>query len=188
MNSTHHFYPILIPNTSYVKKYLLHMGSQGSQKSFKKFVWYQKIMSGRVWKKIFLVKEKNLNYFCTGCPKSAVRGCKLNFWRKKTIVLSATKSRQQKLVFALSKGSRRFYVRRRGFIKTYMEKKILIPCDFEQLLTPGSFHTKCKVKMSHLFDFLQILWTASYGYKMMTCKFWKRLDHILGHFAGVTFS
>ena len=24
------------------------------------------------------VIEKNLNNFCTGCPKSAVRGCKLN--------------------------------------------------------------------------------------------------------------
>ena len=35
----------------------------------------------------------------------------------------------------------------------------------------GSFHTKCKVKMPYLFDFLQILWTASYGYEMMTCKF-----------------
>ena len=34
---------------------------------------------GRACKNNILVKEKILNYFCTGCPKSAVRGCILNF-------------------------------------------------------------------------------------------------------------
>ena len=39
----------------------------------------------REYLKIFFIfiKAKNKNYFCTGCPKSAVRGCKLNFFNKK---------------------------------------------------------------------------------------------------------
>ena len=31
--------------------------------------------------KIFLVKEKYLNYFCTGCPLSTVRVGKTKFWK-----------------------------------------------------------------------------------------------------------
>ena len=50
----HPFYPILIPNTSYVE--------------------YPKIISGIDCKMIFLIKGKNLHYFCTGCPKSAAKG------------------------------------------------------------------------------------------------------------------
>ena len=35
-----------------------------------------KIISTMVCKKIFLIKAKHKKYLCTGCPKSAVRGCK----------------------------------------------------------------------------------------------------------------
>ena len=41
-------------------------------------------------------------------------------------------------------------------------------------------YTKCKMKIPHLIDFLQILWTASYGYKMMTCKDWITFRALLG--------
>ena len=50
-------------------------------------------------------------------------------------------------------------------------------------LWPGSFHTKCKVKMPHIFDFLQILWTDS-NFE----NGWIPLGAPLGHFAGVTCS
>ena len=72
MNSTQHFYPILT-----LKKYLLHRGPRGSQKSKKLFQWYPKNISGGV----LLIKEKN-HFFSTGCPISAARGCKLNFLRQ----------------------------------------------------------------------------------------------------------
>ena len=36
-----------------------------------------------VCKKSILIKAKNNKYFCTGCPKSALRGCKQNFLKKK---------------------------------------------------------------------------------------------------------
>ena len=32
-----------------------------------------------VCKEIFFIKAINLNYFCTGCPKSALRGGKTKF-------------------------------------------------------------------------------------------------------------
>ena len=35
----------------------------------------------------------------------------------------------------------------------------------------------CKVKMTYFSDFFQILSKASYGYKIVSCKFWERLDH-----------
>ena len=35
----------------------------------------------------------------------------------------------------------------------------------------GSFHTNCKVKMTYFSDFFQILSKASYGYKIVSCKF-----------------
>ena len=39
--------------------------------------WYPAL---HMWKKVvFNKRKKNQNNFCTGCPKSAVRGCKLNF-------------------------------------------------------------------------------------------------------------
>ena len=34
-------------------------------------------------KRLFWLNQKTKKYFCTGCLKSAVRGCKLNFSRKK---------------------------------------------------------------------------------------------------------
>ena len=46
-----------------------------------------------VCKKIFLNKGRNKNkYFCTGFPKSDVRGCKQNCSKKNCIGVSATKS------------------------------------------------------------------------------------------------
>ena len=36
-------------------------------------------MSTRDCKKIFMIKAKKLKYFCTGCPKSALRGVKTKF-------------------------------------------------------------------------------------------------------------
>ena len=91
-------YPILIPNSSYVKIFILFVVPKTFlnifQNSFRNelhasflpyydtqhliyknsyFVrrgvpWYLKIISTRVYKKIFLIKAKIL--FCTGCPKS----------------------------------------------------------------------------------------------------------------------
>ena len=43
------------------------------------FLWYLKIISPRVCKKIFWLKQKNLKYFCIGCLKSALRGGKTKF-------------------------------------------------------------------------------------------------------------
>ena len=53
MNSTHPCYPILIPNTSYVKNFILFVG--GSQGVI------SKIISTRVWTSIFLLSKKRLN-------------------------------------------------------------------------------------------------------------------------------
>ena len=57
----------------------------------------------------------------------------------------------------------------------------LLQCRF-YLITSGTFHTKCTLKILHLSDFLQILWRASFGYIMVTCKFWKRSGSLLGPF------
>ena len=38
------------------------------------------------------------------------------------------------------------------------------------IIVYGSFHTKCRAKIPHLSDFPQILWTASFSYKMVACK------------------
>ena len=65
MKSTHPFYPILIPNTSFVKK-------------FHFVVFKSKNISTRVCKKIILIRAKKL--FGTGCPKNAERGGKTNFF------------------------------------------------------------------------------------------------------------
>ena len=56
MNSTHHFYLILIPNTSY-----------GSQYSYLYIYIYLKIILTRVCKKIYLIKAKK--YVVLGVPK-----------------------------------------------------------------------------------------------------------------------
>ena len=68
MNSTHPFYPILISNTSYVKK-ILHRGPKNNLK--KRFNDIQKPFQVGFVDRFYLSKEKNLNYFCTGCSKSA---------------------------------------------------------------------------------------------------------------------
>ena len=45
-------------------------------------------------------KKKNCQYFCTGCHKSAVRGCKQIFREKKHFIgLSATKSWEKSGIF-----------------------------------------------------------------------------------------
>ena len=63
MNSNDPFYPILIPNTPYLKfsifLFLVVDWSQGVPKIYKYFVWYLKIVSNRFCKKIFLIKSKN---------------------------------------------------------------------------------------------------------------------------------
>ena len=57
MNSMQPFYPILIPNTPYVKKENTQV-RRGSQKSFKNLI-ISKNISTRVCKKTFLFKAKN---------------------------------------------------------------------------------------------------------------------------------
>ena len=44
---------------------------------------YWKVSSARVCIKIFLIKGRNQNHFCTRCPKSALRECKIKnlSWR-----------------------------------------------------------------------------------------------------------
>ena len=74
MNSIHPSYPIMSPNTSYVKQ-LFNRGPRGSQKSKKIDLMISKSL------KDFLITKKKL---CIECPKSAVRGCKLIFWGKKS--------------------------------------------------------------------------------------------------------
>ena len=79
MNSKHPFYSILIPMTSHAKIFILVVGGpKGVPEPKKKFLWYLKIISTRVCKKIFLIKAKKL--FCTWCPKSAVHPRTQNFW------------------------------------------------------------------------------------------------------------
>ena len=68
INFTHPFYPILIPSTSYVKKRSYSTGVPIGPKNLKKIIWT------RICKKIFLIEEKKYLYFCTGCPKSDLRG------------------------------------------------------------------------------------------------------------------
>ena len=60
MSSTHHFPPILIPNTSIVFFCLFVGGPMGSQNSKKRFVISKK----------FYYSQKIL---CTGCPKIVVK-------------------------------------------------------------------------------------------------------------------
>ena len=71
------------------KKELLHMVPGGPR--YVKDIMMAKIISGMGCYK-FDKRQKKFNYFCILCPKSAVRGVKLNFWKTKLIGASATKS------------------------------------------------------------------------------------------------
>ena len=66
MNSTHPFYPILIPNTSYVNFFIFFVFVVPvGPKTLKKILIISKIISTRVFKKMFLIKKKKL----LGVPK-----------------------------------------------------------------------------------------------------------------------
>ena len=58
--------------------HFVRRGAPGGPRTLKKNLWYLKIISTRVCKKIFLIKAKKL--FCTWCPKSAVHPRTQNFW------------------------------------------------------------------------------------------------------------
>ena len=51
-------------------------GAPGGSRTLKKNLWYLKMISTRVCKKIFLIKAKKK--FCTGCPK--IYDQNLHFW------------------------------------------------------------------------------------------------------------
>ena len=61
----------------YIFRMPLYPSISISQNHKKYFLWYLKIISTRVCKKIFLIKAKKL--FCTWCPRSAVPPRTLNF-------------------------------------------------------------------------------------------------------------
>ena len=68
MNSTHPFYPILIPNTSFVKKFILFLGGpqgQGSQNSKKIYDIWILFQVGFV-KRFLWLKQKKI---VLGVPK-----------------------------------------------------------------------------------------------------------------------
>ena len=56
--------------------FILFVGGSNSKKKY----GYLKIISTRVCKKLLLIKAKKV--FCTGCPKSAVRGGKTIFFHR----------------------------------------------------------------------------------------------------------
>ena len=68
------------------KKKIYFIGVKRVRKNLSKVFYEIEDYSGRVCSKIFLI-----TLFSTWCPKSAVRGCKLNLLRKKFNVLYATK-------------------------------------------------------------------------------------------------
>ena len=65
---------------------------RGSQKSKNIFLWYVKIISTWVCKKIFLLKQKIQKYFCAVCPKVQSEGENKIFRHKNFKGVSATKS------------------------------------------------------------------------------------------------
>ena len=87
MNYTHPFYPILIANSLYVNffYFILYVPRRPQNVSKKLF------HLGFV-RRFFLSKQQILNYFCTECPKSALRGGKTIFFLFFFIGTSATKS------------------------------------------------------------------------------------------------
>ena len=62
-------------------------------------------------------------------------------------------------------------------LSDYIPSKVKLETKKNNCVILGSFHTKCTLKIPHLSDFLKILWSSSFGYKILTCKFWKRSDH-----------
>ena len=64
----------------------------GVPKLQKKISDIQKLFEVGFVKRFFFMKGEKSKLFCTGCPKSAVRGCKLTFWKNNFIGVSATKS------------------------------------------------------------------------------------------------
>ena len=79
INSTHPFYPILIPNTLYGKFsffFFLFLCGPLVWTILKKCLIY---FDYGVWKDFFNYCKKLKNYFCTGCSESTVRECKLIF-------------------------------------------------------------------------------------------------------------
>ena len=77
MNFTDPFHYIWIPNTPHVIFIRSH-GLYRGPKNQKRNIWYLKIISAKVCLKIFFIIGKKLNYFGTGCPKSALRGGEKN--------------------------------------------------------------------------------------------------------------
>ena len=76
MNFTYPFYPILIPNTPFLKFLFFLILFVGWSQTPKQNYWYLEILSTRVCKKIFLLKQ---NYFYyTGCLKKLWEGVTLN--------------------------------------------------------------------------------------------------------------
>ena len=71
--------PILSPNTSYTLN-CLYSGPRGSSNSKKYFWLYLKIGSIRFCEEIFWWKQNDINYFCTGCTKGALRDGKIIFF------------------------------------------------------------------------------------------------------------
>ena len=81
INSTHHFYPILIPSTSYVKIFILFIrGVPGSPRTLKKIK--SKNYLTRFLKRFFKLKQKNVMY---ECPKSAVKILIFEYFPKKIL-------------------------------------------------------------------------------------------------------
>ena len=62
-------------------------------------------------------------------------------------------------------------------LSDYIPPKVKLETKKKNCVILGSFHTKCTLKIPHLSDFLKILSSSSFGYKILTCKFWKRSDH-----------
>ena len=81
------------------KKVLLLFISVADPQNQKIFFMKSKNYSPRVWKRIFLLKQKNSKYFCTGCPKSALRGSKTKFFEFFFIGASAMKSWKKSRIF-----------------------------------------------------------------------------------------
>ena len=68
--------------TLHMRKKILHRGPKGSQgpkNLSKKFNDIYKLFKLGFVKRFFWLKQKNCNYFCTGCPKSALRWFKNKF-------------------------------------------------------------------------------------------------------------